>query len=231
MVNLDLGIVVQGMKDVMAKQIETKAWPWIREIKTYGGEFDDETLAFIETFPAIWVTFKSSGAPRKISENKTVYPINLVVLVGARSVRNEEAQRLGGGRDIGTFKMLSLVHNLLIGNDLSSVKVKGLAPLELGHTRTILIQQHADSLSACFLKNSIPNTPSRLLTETVKKLRLLTICWVFKSIITFNRTTALLMPRIVLSFRKIKLCLFLQILKFQTYTPASISILSGRVYP
>ena len=42
------------MKDVMAKQIETKAWPWIREIKTYGGEFDDETLAFIETFPAIW---------------------------------------------------------------------------------------------------------------------------------------------------------------------------------
>ncbi|RSP34200.1 phage protein Gp37 [Acinetobacter baumannii] len=137
MVNLDLGVVVQGMKDVMAKQIETKAWPWIREIKTYGGEFDDETLAFIDTFPAIWVTFKSSGAPRKISENKTVYPINLVVLVGARSVRNEEAQRLGGGRDIGTFKMLSLVHNLLIGNDLSSVNVKGLAPLELGHTRTI----------------------------------------------------------------------------------------------
>ncbi|MDC5408361.1 DUF1834 family protein [Acinetobacter baumannii] len=137
MVNLDLGIVVQGMKDVMAKQIETKAWPWIREIKTYGGEFDDETLAFIDTFPAIWVTFKSSGAPRKISENKTVYPINLVVLVGARSVRNEEAQRLGGGRDIGTFKMLSLVHNLLIGNDLSSVNVEGLAPLELGHTRTI----------------------------------------------------------------------------------------------
>ncbi|EPL7761146.1 DUF1834 family protein [Acinetobacter baumannii] len=137
MVNLDLGIVVQGMKDVMAKQIETKAWPWIREIKTYGGEFDDETLAFIDTFPAIWVTFKSSGAPRKISENKTVYPINLVVLVGARSVRNEEAQRLGGGRDIGTFKMLSLVHNLLIGNDLSSAGVKGLAPLELGHTRTI----------------------------------------------------------------------------------------------
>ena len=39
------------------------------------------------------MTFKSSGAPRKISENKTVYPINLVVLVGARSVRNEEAQR------------------------------------------------------------------------------------------------------------------------------------------
>ncbi|AZC02031.1 MULTISPECIES: phage protein Gp37 [Acinetobacter calcoaceticus/baumannii complex] len=137
MVNLDLGVVVQGMKDVMAKQIETKAWPWIREIKTYGGEFDDETLAFIDTFPAIWVTFKSSGAPRKISENKTVYPINLVVLVGARSVRNEEAQRLGGGRDIGTFKMLSLVHNLLTGNDLSSVNVKGLAPLELGHTRTI----------------------------------------------------------------------------------------------
>lgn len=137
MVNLDLGIVVQGMKDVMAKQIETKVWPWIREIKTYGGEFDDENLAFIDTFPAIWVTFQGSGAPRKIGANKTVYPVNLVVLVGARSVRNEEAQRLGGGRDIGTFKMLSLVQNLLIGNDLSSVNVKGLDPLELGRTRTI----------------------------------------------------------------------------------------------
>ncbi|MDC5071485.1 phage protein Gp37 [Acinetobacter baumannii] len=135
--NLDLGIVVQGMKDVMAKQIKTKVWPWIREIKTYGGEFDDETLAFIDTFPAIWVTFQGSGAPRKISANKTVYPVNLVVLVGARSVRNEESQRLGGGRDIGTFKMLSLVQNLLIGNDLSSVNVKGLDPLELGRTRTI----------------------------------------------------------------------------------------------
>lgn len=137
MVNLDLGVVVQGMKEVMAQQIESKAWPWIREIKTYGGEFDDETLAFIDTFPAIWVTFQGSGAPHKTSANKTVYPINLVVLVGARSVRNEEAQRLGGGHDIGTFKMLNLVQNLLIGNDLSSVEVKGLAPLELGRTRTI----------------------------------------------------------------------------------------------
>ncbi|MDR8296062.1 DUF1834 family protein, partial [Acinetobacter baumannii] len=63
--------------------------------------------------------------------------ITLIVLVGARSVRNEESQRLGAGRDIGTFKMLSHVQNLLIGNDLSSVKVKGLAQLELGRTKTI----------------------------------------------------------------------------------------------
>lgn len=137
MVNLDLGIVVQGMKDMMHKQVESKAWDWVRAIKTYGGEFDGETLAFVKTFPAIWVTFQGSGTPKKISHNKTEYPVTLIVLVGARSVRNEEAQRLGAGRDIGTFKMLSHVHNLLIGNDLSSVGVKGLASLELGRTKTI----------------------------------------------------------------------------------------------
>lgn len=137
MVNLDLGIVVQGMKDVMHKKVESKAWSWVRAIKTYGGEFDGETLAFVKTFPAIWVTFQGSGTPKKISHNKTEYPVTLIVLVGARSVRNEEAQRLGAGRDIGTFKMLSHVQNLLIGNDLSSVGVKGLASLELGRTKTI----------------------------------------------------------------------------------------------
>lgn len=137
MVNLDLGIVVQGMKDVMHKQVESKAWSWVRAIKTYGGEFDGETLAFVKAFPAIWVTFQGSGTPKKISHNKTEYPITLIVLVGARSVRNEEAQRLGAGRDIGTFKMLSHVQNLLIGNDLSSAGIKGLASLELGRTKTI----------------------------------------------------------------------------------------------
>ena len=43
MVDLDLAIVEQGIKDVLARQVQQKIWTWIREIKTYGGEFDDDT--------------------------------------------------------------------------------------------------------------------------------------------------------------------------------------------
>ena len=137
MVDLDLSIVEQGIKDVLARQVQQKIWTWIREIKTYGGEFDDDTLAWVDTFPAIWVTFQGSGTPKKTSHNKTEYPVTFVVLIGARSMRNEEAQRHGAGSDIGTFLMLKHVQKLLIGNDLSSVDVKGLAPLTLGRTKTI----------------------------------------------------------------------------------------------
>lgn len=134
---INLSVVEQGFKDVMSKQITDKKWPWIREIKTYGGEFDDGLTAIIKAFPAIWVVFEGSGTPKKISYNKTEYPLKFVVLVGARSVRNEQARRQGAGNDIGTYEMLDRVQQLLIGNDLSSAGVTGLEPLELGRTKTI----------------------------------------------------------------------------------------------
>ena len=134
---LDLSIIEQAIKDEMAQQIRDKKWPWIREIKTYGGEFDDDISAIIKAFPAIWVTFDGSKTPEKTSVNKTKMPITFVVLVGNRSVRNEESQRHGAGRDIGTFQMLHHVQQLLTGNDLSSQGLKGLAPLELGRIKTI----------------------------------------------------------------------------------------------
>ena len=134
---LDLSIIEQAIKDEMAQQIRDKKWPWIREIKTYGGEFDDDISAIIKAFPAIWVTFDGSKTPEKTSVNKTKMPITFVVLVGNRSVLNEESQRHGAGRDIGTFQMLHHVQQLLTGNDLSSQGLKGLAPLELGRIKTI----------------------------------------------------------------------------------------------
>lgn len=134
---LDLSIIEQAMKDVMAQQVKDRKWPWIREIKTYGGEFDDDITAIIKAFPAIWVTFDGSKTPEKTSANKTKMPVTFVVLVGNRSVRNEEAQRHGAGADIGTFQMLKHVQQLLTGNDLSSQGVNGLAHLELGRVKTI----------------------------------------------------------------------------------------------
>lgn len=134
---LDLSIIEQAIKSVMAQQIQDKKWPWIREVKTYGGEFDEDVTAIIKHFPAIWVTFEGSKTPEKTSHNKTKIPLTFVVLVGARSVRNEESQRHGAGADIGTFQMLKHVQQLLTGNDLSSESVVGLAPLQLGRIKTI----------------------------------------------------------------------------------------------
>lgn len=134
---LDLSIIEQAIKDEMAQQIRDKKWSWIREIKTYGGEFDADITAIINAFPAIWVTFEGSKTPEKTSANKTKMPVTFVVLVGNRSVRNEESQRHGAGADIGTFQMLRNVQQLLTGNDLSSQGIVGLAPLELGRVKTI----------------------------------------------------------------------------------------------
>lgn len=137
MVNLRVGIVEHGIKTLLAEQITSRHWSWIREIKTYGGEFDDDIEAVIRAFPAIWVTFQGSGTPKKTSHNKTEYPLKFVVMVGARSLRNEETQRQGTAATIGTYDMLSNVQELLTGNTLKSVGVHGLEPLELGRTQTI----------------------------------------------------------------------------------------------
>lgn len=131
--SLNLSIIEQAIKDL----IKAQNWDYVREIKTYAGEFDDDINAVVRRFPAIWITFQGSKSPEKISQNKTRIPITFVVLVGSYSVRNEEAQRHGTDVSIGTYQMLSDIQNLLTENDLSSQQIKGLAPLELGRIKTI----------------------------------------------------------------------------------------------
>ena len=137
MVNLRIGTVEHGIKTLLEEQIKSGKWKWLREVKSYGGEFDDDVQVIVKSFPAIWITFQGSGKPRKLSNNKTEYPLTFVVMVGSRSLRNEETRRQGTIMNIGTYDMLSFVQELLIGNNLSSVGIKGLEPLELGRTQTV----------------------------------------------------------------------------------------------
>ncbi|MFC3172111.1 phage protein Gp37 [Acinetobacter vivianii] len=127
------------MKDLMAEQVKSGKWDWLSEgaIVSYGGEFNDDFEEVVRLFPAIWVTFKGSGKPKKTGFNQTEYPITFVVLVGSHSTKNEEAQRHGDADNIGTYQMLANVQKLLIGNDLSSEGIEGLAHFELGPTKTI----------------------------------------------------------------------------------------------
>lgn len=145
---LNLSVIEQGIKDVLAAQVRNRSWNWIRDIQTYGGEFDADIETLLRSFPAIWVTFVGSSTPEKLSHNKTRNEVTFAVLVGSRSVRNEEARRHGAGDDIGSFDMLDNVQRLLIGNTLSSAGVSGLSPLELGKTKTIFnTQAKGQSLS------------------------------------------------------------------------------------
>ncbi len=34
---INLSVVEQGLKQVMANQVTDKKWTWVRQIKTYGG--------------------------------------------------------------------------------------------------------------------------------------------------------------------------------------------------
>ncbi len=145
--SLDFLQIEQAIKDLMAAQVESKAWPWVREIKTYGGEFDDDITAIIRHFPAIWVTFAGSRKAVQSSYDKTEYHVNFAVLVGARSVRNEEAQRHGVGVDVGSYQMLLNVQHLLTNNALG---LKGLEPLRLGTTKTIFNTKTRDQSLSVF---------------------------------------------------------------------------------
>ena len=130
--------IEQAIKDLLAQQQKSGKWPWLATVKSYGGEFDEDLLGVVKRFPAIWVTTAGSdGSPEKIAHNKVKDSVKVVVLVGASSMRNEEARRHGAGADIGTYSMLKHVRALLINNTLRGVGLEGLDPLELGKTKTI----------------------------------------------------------------------------------------------
>ena len=110
----------------------------VTEVKTYGGEFDDDELdAVVRRLPAAWVTF--GGVPRtepySTSKSKWRAEGTFVVMVGARSLRNEQAGRHGGAAEteIGTNLLISAVRHLLNNQDMS-LPIRNLAP---GAIRTL----------------------------------------------------------------------------------------------
>lgn len=112
----------------------------IREVKSYGGEFDEDLAQVVRSFPAVWVAFAGSGKskPMGTGRNKWLTPVTFVVMVGARNVRGERETRQGltvGGvlQEVGVYQMLKDISLLLINNDLG-LKIDYLKP---GATRTL----------------------------------------------------------------------------------------------
>ena len=158
MSGFDLVAIEQGIKDAIIALNR----PYIAEVATYGGEFDDvESLgAVVRRFPAVWVTF-AGGMPRPVSTSKKKWHIdlNFVVLVGARSIRNEESTRHGvvvSGQlvEVGTFQLLNDVRLALLGKTLGLQIV----PFDMGRISTLFntrIQNQAVSVLAQEYKTSL----------------------------------------------------------------------------
>lgn len=131
---MDLSSIEQGIKDAVKALDRT----YIATIESYGGEFDEKNFAdAIRRFPAVWTTFQGSGKPIQLSASKFRVPLVFVVLVGARSIRNEKAARNGVKEDgelirVGTFQLLQDVQLALLNNDLKAHGVCGITPFEIG---------------------------------------------------------------------------------------------------
>jgi phage gp37-like protein len=101
--------------------------PYLKDVASYGGEFDDDLFQVVRRFPAAWVTFAGAGVPKRfgMGSGKWMTPLTFVVMVGARSVRNEASTRQGvvssvDGSQIepGSYQMLADVQAALMGQDL-----------------------------------------------------------------------------------------------------------------
>ena len=110
----------------------------VNEVKTYGGEFDDEELdTVVRRFPAAWITFGGVRRtdPTSTSRAKWKAEAVFVVMVGSRSLRNEQTSRHGGPSpsEVGTNLLVSAVRHLLNEQDMG-LPIRNLQP---GSVRTL----------------------------------------------------------------------------------------------
>ncbi|HZZ04638.1 DUF1834 family protein [Paraburkholderia sp.] len=125
----------------------------VTEVATYGGEFDDEELdTVVRRFPAAWVTFGGVKRTDAVSTSRAKWKAEavFVVMVGARSVRNEQTSRHGGPSqlEVGTNLLVSAVRHLLNQQDMG-LPIRELQP---GSVRTLFntrVRSDAMSVYAC----------------------------------------------------------------------------------
>lgn len=134
---MDFSDIEQAIKDA----INGLGKPYIKNVASYGGEFDEELAEVVRRFPGVWVTFGGAGrATRFTNRDKWLVPVTFVVMVGAKNMRNEEATRHGvknaEGKqiEVGTYQLWRDVRQALMGNDLG---LSGVDVFEPGQVRTL----------------------------------------------------------------------------------------------
>lgn len=134
--------IVTAVELAIVDRLKRGLGKMVAEVKTYGGEFDDEELdEVVRRLPAAWVTFGGVKRtdPHSTSREKWRAEATFVVLVGARSLRNEQAGRHGGASsgEVGTNLLISAVRHLLNSQDMG-LPIRQMAP---GAIRTLFNTQ------------------------------------------------------------------------------------------
>lgn len=147
-----LAQIEQAIKDTLHAYNQQHGGGFVRGIKSYAGDFDaespDEFAQVVASFPAIWVTFKSSGKPKKVGAKKRERDYVFTVLVAANSGRREETSRQGAFKidgtmlNVGSYQLVELVENALLGNRM------GLAidPLDAGEITMLFNSKTRDQV-------------------------------------------------------------------------------------
>ncbi|GAA5102747.1 phage protein Gp37 [Wohlfahrtiimonas larvae] len=137
----------------MIATVETRIVERLREglgdivasIGSYGGELDDNVFDSIRVLPAIWVTYGGSSRIEVANTARSRFreTHQFITMIAVRSVRSEEAQRLGGTDlyEVGSYQLIRAVKYLLTNQTLGGIVHKGLTPRNIrtlhNHTMTM----------------------------------------------------------------------------------------------
>lgn len=130
--------IITAVENAIVARLQKGLGKMVREVKTYGGEFDDEGLAeVVRTFPAAWVTFGGIKKTERVATDRKKWKPHstFIVMVGTRSVRSEAASRQGGPStaEVGSNLLIYAVRRLLTQQDLQ-LPIDEFAP---GSVRTL----------------------------------------------------------------------------------------------
>lgn len=117
----------------------TLGYAW-RELGSYSGELDAERLGKIaEAAPAAWVVWGGDTVTRRAG-GRAQLRSTWVVVVAARSMRDEATSRHGAGADVGAYRLAEDVARLIDGQRLGldlvqPMTLTGRRQLRAGATR------------------------------------------------------------------------------------------------
>lgn len=147
-----LAQIEQGIKDTLHAYNCEHGGGFVRGIKSYAGDFDsespDEFAQVVASFPAIWVTFKSSSKPKKLGAKKRERDYVFTVIVAANSGRREETSRQGAFTadgtmlNVGSYQLIELVQNALLGQRLGLT----IDPLDAGEISMLFNSKTRDQV-------------------------------------------------------------------------------------
>lgn len=122
--------VIDLIQAAMVERLKAGLGKLVKDVATYGGEFDDELADVVRKFPAAWVAFLGIQETKRMntSRNKYLARGRFTVMVGQRSVRSESAARSGARGEVGSNQLIYAVRRLLTGQDFGLDDVGQMEP-------------------------------------------------------------------------------------------------------